>query len=463
MAQHEENAGIRQQMTGGNVFVEREESFVNFWLFIVILTTILALLINILSLNKGANDVAPHLLYIPVVIAAYWYPNRGPIFAVIISLMYLGIVYFFTHGVMGELIASSIRCFVLIGVSAVVSSLATHMRKNEVKYRSIFNNSEAGIGLVNTKDLSIAEVNKRFAELLGYTREELPKISFNDLWLEPEVKDTFFNQLALHDSIENFETRFRSPLGKERWVLMSAGKLPDNQFVCTIVDITDRKKAEKALLIKDHAISSSINAIAIFDLDFNIQYVNQSLLIMMEYNNEQDFIGKHSGQFFGSEQVFDDIRKMLPTKGSWFGEISLIKNYKSPFFVLIWINMVKDETGKPICIMASFIDITDRKQMEIVKREALEQIEQNIEQFAILGDHIRNPLAVIMGLSSLAPGDISEKIILQAREIDRIITKLDMGWIESEKVRDFVKRYYGVGTAGLEHSEGERKKKYPRP
>ena len=106
---------------------------------------------------------------------------------------------------------------------------------------------------------------------------------------------------------------------------------------------------------------------------------------------------------------------------------------------------MKDENGKPVCVMVSFIDITDKKQMEMAKRKALEQIEQNIEQFAILGDHIRNPLAVIVGLSSLAPGDITDKIILQAREIDRIITQLDMGWIESEKVRDFIKRYYMVG------------------
>jgi signal transduction histidine kinase len=106
--------------------------------------------------------------------------------------------------------------------------------------------------------------------------------------------------------------------------------------------------------------------------------------------------------------------------------------------------------------MASFIDITDRKQMESVKRQALEQIEKNIEQFAILGDHIRNPLAVIVGLSSLAPGDVSDKIILQAREIDRIVTQLDMGWIESEKVREFIKRYYMVGIQDISDTGGAR-------
>ncbi len=450
-------------MTETNIFAEREESLVNLWLFIVINTTVLALLINILSLYYGNNDVAPNLFYIPVVIAAYWYPHRGPIFAVVISLAYMSLVYYFLGSDLAILVSSSVICYVLIGVSVVVSSLATHMRRNEVKYRGIFNHSEAGIGLVNSQDLSIIEVNKRFADMLGYTSEELPKISFADLWLDTESKDLFFKRLHLHGNVENLETRFKSQIDRERWVLISAGKLPDNQFVCTLVDITDRKKAEVALLIKDHAISSSINAIAILDLDFNITYVNQSLLKMMEYRLEQEFLGKNTRQFFSSEQVFDEIREMLPKRGSWFGEIKLIKYNKSPFFVLIWMNMVKDETGKPICIMASFIDITDRKQMEIVKREALEQIEHNIEQFAILGDHIRNPLAVIMGLSSLAPGDISDKIILQAREIDRIITQLDMGWIESEKVRDFIKRYYMVGTGDMEPHGEERKQDYRSP
>jgi len=445
-------------MMNTNIFVEDKESFANLWLFIVINTTILALLINILSLYYGSNDVAPFLLYIPVVIAAFWYPNRGPLFAVIISIAYIGMVYYFTNGAMGELIASSIKCYILIGVSVVVSSLATHMRKNEVKYHGIFNHSKAGIGLVNRSDLSIIEVNKRFAEILGYTSEELTTISFADLWLDPTTKDLFFNQLNVHEKVESLETQFKSRIGSEQWVLISAGKLTDEEFVCTIVDITDSKKVKEALLIKDLAIRSSINAIGILNLDFNITYVNQSLLRMMECDREQELSGKNSCQFFGSEQIFDEIRDMLQKNGSWYGETTLIKYNKSPFFALIWMNLIKDETGKPICIMVSFIDITDRKQMETAKKKALEQIEQNIEQFAILGDHIRNPLAVIMGLSSLAPGEISDKIILQAREIDRIVTQLDRGWVESEKVRDFIKRYYMSGTADMEPHKEERKK-----
>jgi PAS domain S-box-containing protein len=233
--------------------------------------------------------------------------------------------------------------------------------------------------------------------------------------------------------------------GAPRWVLLSAGMLPDRQFVCTIVDITARKQAEEALIIKDHAISSSINAIAIMDLDFAITYVNHSLLTMMNYTNAQEFSHKCLWDTVASKEGIETIKSAIHRKESWLGEILLYKSDQTPFYVLLWINLVKNEQNNPVCIMASFIDITDRKEMESVKRTALHQIEKNIEQFAILGDHIRNPLAVIVGLSSLAPGEVTDKIILQAREIDRIVTQLDQGWIESEKVREFIKRYYMVG------------------
>jgi PAS domain S-box-containing protein len=433
-------------MTDGNMFIEREESLSNLWLFIVINTTVLALLINILSLYYGRNDVAPNLFYIPVVIAAYWYPNRGPIFAAIISFAYMGLVYYFLGSDAAMLVSSSVICYVLIGVSVVVSSLATHMRQNEVKYRGLFNHSQAGVGLIDFPTQNIKEVNHHFASMLGYSEQDLAHIAFGDLFLDTEKKEIFFRQLQITGSIETFETRFQSQKDGSRWILISAGMLPDNQFVANIIDITDRKHAELALLIKDHAISSSINAIAILDLSFNITYVNQSLLRLMDYHHEKELMGRNTGDFVQSAGNFDIVKGAIGRNGSWFGEIALKRYNKTAFYVLLWMNMVRDDNGNPICIMASFIDITDRKQMEIAKRKALEQIEKNIEQFAILGDHIRNPLAVIVGLSSMAPGDITEKIILQAREIDRIVTQLDMGWIESEKVRDFIKRYYMVGT-----------------
>jgi len=87
-------------------------------------------------------------------------------------------------------------------------------------------------------------------------------------------------------------------------------------------------------------------------------------------------------------------------------------------------------------------DITERKETELMKAEAFAQIDRNIEQFATLGDEIRNPLAVIVGIADLyCEEEQTGRILEQAGIIDRIITRLDRGWIDSEKVRDFLRKH----------------------
>jgi hypothetical protein len=94
-------------------------------------------------------------------------------------------------------------------------------------------------------------------------------------------------------------------------------------------------------------------------------------------------------------------------------------------------------------------DITELAEMEQFKKDAYAQIEKNIEQFAILGDHLRNPLTAIIGLSDLLEDRATaEKIHTLATEIDDIVTRIDRGWIESEKVRNIIKKYYDIGATG---------------
>ena len=71
-----------------------------------------------------------------------------------------------------------------------------------------------------------------------------------------------------------------------------------------------------------------------------------------------------------------------------------------------------------------------------------EQIEHNIEQFAILVDHIRNPLAAIVAFAELhiKDKDLSDKIIQQACRIEDVIKRLDRGWLESDKVRRVLRK-----------------------
>lgn len=87
-------------------------------------------------------------------------------------------------------------------------------------------------------------------------------------------------------------------------------------------------------------------------------------------------------------------------------------------------------------------DITERRRDFGIKQTAYRQIEENIEQFAVLGDHIRNPLTVILGYAGCGDEEIGEEIRMQVEIIRGYLDQLDRGWIESEKVRSFLRRHY---------------------
>ena len=93
-------------------------------------------------------------------------------------------------------------------------------------------------------------------------------------------------------------------------------------------------------------------------------------------------------------------------------------------------------------VLAISRDVSERRQLEDFKKKALIQIEENIEQLAILNDSIRNPLTVIIALAEIGGTEVNQKIIEAAWEIDDIIDQLVQGWLISRKVKDFLKRHY---------------------
>ncbi len=84
-------------------------------------------------------------------------------------------------------------------------------------------------------------------------------------------------------------------------------------------------------------------------------------------------------------------------------------------------------------------------ELDELKRRAHKQIEKNIEEFAILVDHIRNPLAAISLFAELKvqelDKELAENIIKQVKRIEDVIKRLDEGWLESENIREFLRKY----------------------
>jgi len=101
------------------------------------------------------------------------------------------------------------------------------------------------------------------------------------------------------------------------------------------------------------------------------------------------------------------------------------------------------QLGGP-AILAICHDITERLHNEKLKNEAFQQIEDNMEKFAILNDQIRNPLQAILFCSAIPDQKAEEEIVKQVKIINEIIDKLDQGYLESEKIRNFLRKYYDV-------------------
>ena len=86
-----------------------------------------------------------------------------------------------------------------------------------------------------------------------------------------------------------------------------------------------------------------------------------------------------------------------------------------------------------------------KTQMELLKREAFQQIEHNMEQFSILNDQIRNPLQGILLDTAMLDDETKVCVSDKVTEIEKILDTLDEGHLESEKVRKFLRKYYGFG------------------
>ncbi len=149
-------------------------------------------------------------------------------------------------------------------------------------------------------------------------------------------------------------------------------------------------------------------------------------------------------------ELFADFREMVDSGDSRSGIWRALESADGTRAVIRFHAIPhKSQNGTLAGLIVYGRDITDQIEMEQFKKDAFGQIEKNIEQFAILGDHLRNPLTVIIGLCDiLEDRTIAAKILARAKEIDELITRIDLGWIESEKVRNIIKKYYDIGATG---------------
>nr|WP_301002624.1 PAS domain S-box protein [Methanoculleus sp.] len=132
----------------------------------------------------------------------------------------------------------------------------------------------------------------------------------------------------------------------------------------SIRDITEQKRAELELRIKDMAIASALDAISLVDLDGRIIYVNRAFLAVHGWEREEEIVGQDVSVLWADPEEEDRIRVEVIRNGSWSGEVKARRKDGSTFPMQLALSIVTDESGRPLCTMGSGIDVAERKQAE---------------------------------------------------------------------------------------------------
>lgn len=166
-----------------------------------------------------------------------------------------------------------------------------------------------------------------------------------------------------------FEEKQTSPEGKTLWLRTSKVPLKDDTgallgVMGTYEDITDRKLMEEDLRAKESAIESSLNGIAISSIDGYITYANRSFWEMWGYTDASEVLGKTPDGFTADKELAHEIIGELMSSGAWSGDIVARKKDGSLFDVHISASKVLDSRGEPLCLMSSFVDVSEKAALE---------------------------------------------------------------------------------------------------
>lgn len=210
---------------------------------IVGVTAAATLLVNLAGvLLAGVTVVLPHLLYLPIALAGYWYPRWG----IAISVAIAGAYAAFALPLMpGEAVAICARAVTLVAIGALIAYLSRRLRIQEALYRGLYDHSVSGILLLGA-DGRIEDANLRAAALVGQAPVELQERPFGEYATDREAADRFLLALG-RGPVEEQELSLVRDDGRTVHCLASGAPLGPDRRVVTLADMTGLHLTRRAL------------------------------------------------------------------------------------------------------------------------------------------------------------------------------------------------------------------------
>ncbi|SNY66031.1 putative bifunctional diguanylate cyclase/phosphodiesterase [Paractinoplanes atraurantiacus] len=150
--------------------------------------------------------------------------------------------------------AQAIRAATMADQEELNQAVVRALRASEARLRAVFDNAAIGIG-VSAMDGRIVQVNQAFADLLGYTREQMCHLLVPELTHPEDPRDMWrMYEGVINGDVDHvrMEKAYYRKDGGEIWTDLTVSLIRDDdgapEFTIAMVqDITDRRRLKKRL------------------------------------------------------------------------------------------------------------------------------------------------------------------------------------------------------------------------
>ena len=260
------------------------------------------------------------------------------------------------------------------------------LEESERRYRVQIEHAPEAIVVFDVAQNRFADANSNAERLFGLSREALLARGIAEV-SPPTQPDGRSSEVAGREYITRtltgetpvFEWTHRTAVGAAIACEVRLVTMPYDGRVMvrgSITDMTERKRARNTLSRLNAAIDSSINGIAMADLDGRLTYVNRAILELWGYSDAAELLGRDVRSFWANDGHNVEVIASIQATGAWSGERTAVRLDGSKRVVQLNASLFADSSGVPIGMLASFVDVTENKrlQSELLQAQKMESV-----------------------------------------------------------------------------------------